>query len=148
MPRSKHIQEIEEEPTVKALRFVSLNLGLTALAYSLLYVGPEVWVRTQRSQKAATEQTSIVQNIESIGPVWPFLFFLAGCLVVGSTVLGRGVIVSHGVAAGVWVTYGSAILLGALLSQPPSPIVSGFAAIFGAITHIGMARAWAGEGVR
>ena len=57
-------------------------------------------------------------------------------------------IVAHGIAAGVWVIYGLSIIFSALLSEPPSPVLTGSAAILGAVTHIGMARAWAGEGVK
>lgn len=137
-----------EEPTVKALRLISVNLGLMALAYAIFYFGPSSFVRAPRPEGYMEKQISIVQNIEQFGPVWPFVFAFTGVLIVGSTILGRGVIASHGLAAGLWFTYGAAILFSSLASQPPSPILSGAAALFGAVTHIGMARAWAGEGVR
>lgn len=136
------------EPTVGALKLISYNLGTMAVLYAIFYIGPTEWVRLPRTPQQLESQVSVVQHVENLGPVWPFLFMLAGCLVLGCTLLGRGVIIGHGIAAGVWVTYGLAIMLGAILSEPPTPVLSGVAAIFGAITHIGMARAWAGEGVK
>lgn len=147
--KSKHIQDIEEEPTVKALRFISLNLGAMAVAYAIFYLGPSSWVRVPRNQKAMSEQISLVQNIDRFGPVWTFLFALIGILIILTIVRGRWVIYSHGIAAGAWVFYGAAILFGAVLSEPPpTTILPGAAAIFSSITHAGMARAWAGEGVK
>ena len=135
----------QDNHTIRAMRLISYNLGLMALMYSVLYFGPESWVRFRTD---LTKQVSIVQHIDGLGPIWPFLFLLTACLVLACTFFGREVIVAHGVAAGVWVMYGLAILLGAFLSNPPAPVLSGFAALFGAVTHVGMARAWAGEGVR
>lgn len=146
--KSKNIHDIEEEPTVKALTFISLNLAVMAMAYAVFYLGPSSWVRVPRNQKTMSEQISLVQNIDRFGPVWPFLFALIGVLIVLTTLRRRWVIYSHGIAAGVWVFYGTAILFGAILSEPPSTILPGAAAIFGSITHGGMARAWAGEGVK
>lgn len=148
MPNGKNVREVVSNPTVKALRLISLNLGLTALVYSILYLGPEELVRTKRTAEQADAQTSIVQNIEAIGPVWPFVFALAAGLLLWTTWRGRGLITAHGIAAGVWVLYGLSIVFSALLSEPPSPVLTGTAAILGAVTHIGMARAWAGEGVK
>lgn len=148
MTEGKHIEEIKDEPTVKALRLISLNLGLTAVAYALFYLGPESLVRTQKSERAMAEQVSIVQNIENFGPFWPAVFILAGIGIIWTTLRGRGVIVSHGIAVFAWVVYGVAIIFGGILSQPPSPILTGIAALFGAVTHAGMALAWAGEGVK
>ena len=145
---SQQARDGATEPTIKALRVVSVNLSLMAISYAIFYFGPSEWVRIPRDPEDLENQVSIVQKVEGFGPVWPFLFMLGGVLVLCSTLLGRGVIVAHGVAAGVWVTYGLAILLGALLSLPPTPILSGGGAIFAAITHIGMARAWAGEGIK
>jgi hypothetical protein len=132
-------------PTIRAMRLISYNLGFMALAYCVLYLGPSSWVRARSDLR---NQVSIVQHIDGLGPIWPGLFLLTAVLVLVCTFLGRLVIVAHGVAAGVWVMYGLAILLGAFLSVPPSPVLSGSAALFGAVTHVGMARAWAGEGVR
>lgn len=146
--RTEQAQHTKSEPTVAALRLISLNLGLMAVTYAAFYLGPERWVRIPRNKLDMEKQVSIVQHVEQIGPIWPFLFMMAGSLVIGCTLLGRGVIISHGIAAGVWVTFGLAVVLGAVLSVPPSPVLSGMAAIFGAVTHVGMARAWAGEGVK
>lgn len=148
MTNGKNLREVAGEPVVKALRFISLNLGLTALVYSILYLGPAELVRTERTPEQAALQISIVQNLDAVGPVWPFVFMLAGIGIFASVWLGRGLIVAHGIAAGVWIIYGLSIIFSALLSEPPSPVLTGSAAILGAVTHIGMARAWAGEGVK
>ena len=136
------------EPTVGALKLISYNLGTMAVLYAIFYIGPTEWVRMPRTPEQLESQVSVVQHVENLGPIWPFLFALAGGLVMGTTYVGRGVIIGHGIAAGVWVFFGLAIMLGSLLSVPPTPVLSGAAAIFGAITHVGMARAWAGEGVK
>ncbi|QRE00932.1 hypothetical protein [Nocardia phage NC1] len=146
-PRSA-LAHRQGDPTIGALKLISFNLGLSAVAYAAFYLGPDSYTRLMRTPEQALAQVSIVQYVEGLGPVWPFLFALAGGLVLGTTYVGRGVIIGHGIAAGVWVFFGLAIMLGSLLSVPPTPVLSGAAAIFGAITHVGMARAWAGEGVK
>lgn len=146
---------IRSDPTVRALSLVSVSLGLMALCYTLFYLGPPFLVRYSpppdkeptRNGKGGPANT-LVMWIEHLGPVWPVLFGIAAFSVLISTLLFRGLIVGHGIAAGVWVIYGSAIIYGAVMADPPSPILAGVAALFGAVFHVGMARAWAGEGVR
>lgn len=142
------IHEISHDPTVKALRLLSIVLGMMAVAYGAVYFGPENLVRSPQNPEFFERQISIVRHVEAIGPIWPFAFMFAGVLILATVVLGRGLILAHGIALGVWVAYGLAILLGGILSEPPSPVLVGVAAIFIGLTHLGMTRAWAGEGVR
>lgn len=137
----------KSDPTAKGLGWVTLTLGSAALYYAICYSGPESWVRSSTSQQLA-QQSSVVRFVESLGPIWPFLFGASGiCLVLSALVLRR-VILACSFAVSVWVFYGAAILIGAVLTEPPAPIVSGGAAIFVSLAHVGLSRAWAGEGVR
>lgn len=145
---SRDMAAISDQPTIKALRLVSYTLGTLAIVYACAYAGPTWFVRLKRTPEQLAQQVSVVQYLETFGPIWTILFALAGISVLACAYLGRTLIIGHSVAAGVWVSYGIAVLGGAVLSEPPTPVLSGLAAIFGAITHIGMARAWAGEGIR
>lgn len=148
MIQSREMSAMADQPTVRALRLISYNLGAMALLYGVFYAGPSVLVRYVRTPEEMEQQVSVVQYLESFGPVWTILFTLAGLVVVAATFTGRNLVLAHGIAAGVWVSYGTAIVIGALSSVPPTPVLSGLAAVFGAVTHVGMARAWAGEGIR
>lgn len=148
MMTSREMSDMADQPTIKALRLISYNVGLLAVVYAISYSGPSWFVRTEKSPEVLAQQVSLVQYLETFGPIWSILFALAGLGVILSTAVGQNLILSHGIAAGVWVSYGVAIVLGAFLSEPPSPVLSGLAALFGAVTHIGMARAWSGEGLR
>lgn len=145
---SREMAAVSDQPTIKALRLISYTLGSMAVVYAGAYAGPAWFVRSERTPEDLAQQVSIVQYLETFGPVWTILFTIAGLSVLVCAYLGRNLIIAHSLAAGVWVSYGIAVLGGAILSEPPTPVLSGLAAVFGAITHIGMARAWAGEGIR
>ncbi|WNY15158.1 membrane protein [Rhodococcus phage MacGully] len=146
--RSVRVQEITHDPTVRALRTLSILLGFMALAYGAVYLGPDYLIRSPQNAEFYEQQISIVRHVEAIGPIWPFAFIFAGVMILVTVYLGRGLILAHGFALGVWTTYGLAIFLGGLLSEPPSPVLVGVAAIFIGAIHAVMTRAWAGEGVR
>lgn len=145
---SREMAAISDQPTARALRFLSYTMGFTSLVYAAAYAGPSWFVRGDRSPETIAQQVSIVQYLETFGPIWSILYTLAGVTVLVATYLGKNLILSHGIAAGVWVCYGIAILAGAILSEPPTPVLSGLAAMFVSLLHVGMARAWAGEGIR
>lgn len=145
---SREMAAVSDQPTIKALRLISYTLGCMAIVYAVAYSGPSWFVRLERTPEQLAKQVSVVQYLETFGPIWTILFTVAGIAVLSGSYLGRNLILCHGIAAGVWVSYGIAVLAGAILSEPPTPVLSGLAAVFGAVTHIGMARAWAGEGIR
>lgn len=125
-----------------ALRFTGLQLtsiitGVMAVILGTVYFGPEEFIR--RSSPAG--QTSIVVYVESLGPVWPALFLIMGVGLILSITARRGVIVAHVVAVFGWMFYGSALLIGAILSEPPTPIVTGVVAIGVAGIHFGLIQA-------
>lgn len=131
--------------TVEALRNLSLWLALFAAVFGGLYAfAPEFLVR----KPLPSGQSSVVVFVDSIGPVWPALFFFAAIMVGLSALYRRGVLLAHCIASGVWIFYGACIVVGAILSLPPTPITSGVAALFGAGTHWFAVKIWAAEGIK
>lgn len=139
-----NIQRVDQ--TMNALRFISYVLAFAGLVYAILYLGPEGWVRRPGSN--LDTQVSIVRHVENLGPIWPGAFMMVFLVGMGTTYFGKGLLASHALGAGVWMTYSLAILLGAFLSEPPAPVINGLTTLLGAMIHLGMARAWVGEGVR
>ncbi|MFD6518100.1 hypothetical protein [Rhodococcus sp. NPDC060176] len=118
-------------------RIVSLIMGLMAIVVGATYWGPTEWVR----RPLPPNQTSIVVMVESIGPVWPVIFTVTGAALVVASLLGRYVVAAHVLGIFGWMFYGAAIIVGAVLSEPPAPIVTGLIAIGVAGIHFGMTRA-------
>ncbi|AON97480.1 hypothetical protein SEA_CHEWYVIII_58 [Rhodococcus phage ChewyVIII] len=139
--------EVEEivDKTLKALRNLSIGLAVFALVTGCLYsFAPEYLVR----RPLPDGQSSVVQFVESIGPVWPFLFWSIAILVALAAIYRRGVLLAHCIAVFAWAFYGGCIVAGAILSQPPTPIVTGVMALSGASLHWLVAKVWAAEGIR
>ncbi|EHK86375.1 hypothetical protein [Rhodococcus pyridinivorans] len=129
---------------MRGLKIVSGAMGCSALTLSVLYLGPPSLVR----RDGIGPQSTLVQVIDDIAPIFPLLFLIAGGLVLTSTLRTRGVVIAHGVAAGVWMFYGLLLLLGSIFLEPPAPVLTGTISIWAAVMHWGMSRAWADRGVR
>lgn len=126
------------------IRIVSLTLGFLALVLCLVYSGPAEWADLARP----AAQDPLVTAITSLDWLWPSAFFVAGTALIGTVLARHGMIVAHGLAAGVWLAYGTAQTLWAVFVEPPAPILGGIIATAAAVVHFGMARAWADQGVR
>ncbi|MFI5434504.1 hypothetical protein ACHMZP_21820 [Rhodococcus baikonurensis] len=122
---------------MSGVRIVSLIMGAMAILVGVTYWGPSEWVR----RPLPPGQESLVVIIESIGPVWPIIFTVAGTLLASASIVGRYMVAAHVVGIFGWMFYGSAIVVGAILSEPPAPIVTGLIAIGVAAIHFGMTRA-------
>lgn len=125
-----------------ALRFTGLQLtslitGVMAVVLGTVYFGPEEFIRPA----SPAGQTSIVVYVESLGPVWPALFITMGVVLILAVTSRRGIIASHVLAVFGWMFYGSALLIGEVLSEPPTPIVTGVLAIGVASIHFGLIQA-------
>lgn len=136
-----------DNKTLAAVRNLSLWLASYALVYGGMYAfAPEYLVRNMTPRTGTP--VLVVVWVESIGPVWPFLFFFTAVLVGLSALYRRGVLLAHCIATGVWIFYGACIVAGAILSQPPTPITAGVAAIIGAGSHWFTVKIWAAEGIK
>lgn len=125
-------------------RLLSGAAGSVHLLLSLIYLGPSDLVR----RILPPGQTNLVVYIESFGPWWVVMFAASGVVLLAAAIRGHGFIVAHGCAVFVWVLYGAAILIGAKLSQPPSPIITGVVALYVGILHGGIAFVCAERGER
>lgn len=123
-------------------RLVSIAMGLTAICLGVLYTEPEQWVR----RALPPGQVSVVATVESFGPVWPALFVAIGIALIVAVMARRCVVLAHLAGMGVWAFYAAAIIIGAVLSQPPTPIVVGVIAIGLAWAHLGLLQAHQDEG--
>lgn len=129
---------------MKGLTVVSASMGCAALWIAGAYIGPEEWVRRPLPEG----QMSLVQTVENIAPVWPFLFGFAGFALLWTTVIRRGVVATHALAATLWMFYGLLLLLSSLLSEPPAPILTGGISVWAAVMHFGCAVSWSERGFR
>jgi hypothetical protein len=119
---------------MSGVRLVTLIMGAIAFVVGVVYLGPSELVR----RPLPPNQTSIVVWVESIGPLWPTIFALTGVVLCVAAVFGRGTVAAHVGGIFTWVLFGGAILVGALKSEPPSPIVTGLLAVGIGAIHFGM----------
>lgn len=122
---------------MSGVRLVSLIMGAMSLMIGVAYWGPSEWVR----RPLPPNQTSIVVFVEHIGPVWPLTFGGTGLVLIATALLSRWLVAGHVVGIFTWMFYGAAIIMGAILSEPPAPIVTGLMAGGVAAVHFGMMRA-------
>lgn len=122
---------------MSGVRIVSLIMGLMSVLVGVTYWGPTHWVR----RPLPPGQETLVVIIESIGPVWPVIFTITGVLLVASALFNRYPVAAHVIGIFAWMFYGCAILAGAILAEPPAPIVTGLISISIAGIHFGMTRA-------
>lgn len=125
-----------------ALRFTGIQItsiitGVMAVILGAVYFMPEELLR----RPLPLGQTSIVVYIDQLGPVWPVLFLSMGIGLILAVTSRRGVVPAHILALFGWMFYGSAILVGAALSEPPTPVVTGAISIGVAGIHFGLMQA-------
>nr|WP_019668050.1 hypothetical protein [Rhodococcus sp. 15-649-1-2] len=116
---------------------------VVGLLYAVSFLGAPQLVR----RPLPPGQESLVVIIESWGPIWPGVFGIAAAaLVVAILWPSRIVIVvTHVIGLAAWSWYGTAILAGALLQEPPVPILHGALSCFVAALHIVAALVWLQE---
>lgn len=117
-----------------ALQGTSLITGLMAVVLGVVYFGPPELVRRSLPPK----QTSLVQAVENLGPVWPLLFTVMGVALIAAVTGRRYIVGAHVFAIFGWMFYGACIVIGAAASVPPAPIVTGLIAIGVAGIHGGL----------
>ena len=125
-----------------ALRFTGVQLtsiitGVMAVILGCVYFAPDEFI--QRSLPPG--QTSIVVYVTQLGPIWPVLFITMGMAIILAVTARRGVLAAHVLAMFGWMFYGSALLLGSLFSEPPTPVVTGAIAVGVAGIHFGLLQA-------
>lgn len=125
-------------------RLVAGVTGTMNIAVGALYLGPSQLVR----RPLPPDQISLVVYVESFGPWWVLMFVVSGALLLATTRRKRGFLVAHSASVFVWAFYGLAILLGALFSEPPTPVLAGAIATFMALLHFALAFACAERGHR
>lgn len=119
-------------------------LAAIAVVSGVVYLGPGFWY--QRTLPGA--QLGIVSTVESWWPVWPIAFLAAGVMLGWSCATKRHVALSHSIASGVWCCYATAVLLSAVYSEPPGPVLAASIALGASALHLAMIRVWADLGVR
>lgn len=115
-------------------RLTAATSGIMQATIGILYAPPlpESLVR----RPLLPGQVSTVAYIESIGPLWTILFVATAAGLGVAVVRGRGFVNAHIAAAGISVFYGSGILISAVLTEPPVPVVHGTYATFVGLLHI------------
>ncbi len=129
---------IPEVVRFTGLQLTSLITGVMAIIMGLVYFGSQA--RATRPP-LPSGQVSVVVAVESFAPVWPLLFTVMGMVLIGAVTSRRFVLGAHVVAIFGWSFYGASILIGALLSEPPTPIVTGTMSLFVAAVHFGLIQA-------
>lgn len=130
-----------------ALRFTGLQVtsiitGVMAVVLGGVYFAPESFIR----RPLPPGQTSLAVYIEQRWPVWPALFIAIGVGLILSITARRGVVLAHILAVFGWMFYGSAILIGAVFSEPPTLVITGAIAVGVAGIHFGLMQAHHDQG--
>lgn len=130
-----------------ALRFTGLQVtsmitGVMAVVLGCVYFAPESFIR----RPLPPGQTSLVVYIDQLGPVWPLLFIVMGISLILAITARRYVVPAHILAVFGWMFYGSALLIGAVFSEPPTPVVTGAIAVGVAGIHFGLMQAHQDQG--
>lgn len=130
-----------------ALRFTGLQVtsiitGFMAVVLGLVYFGPDALIR----RPLPPGQISVVVAVESFAPVWPILFTAMGVSLILAVTGRKFVLAAHIFATTGWAFYGASILIGAMLSEPPTPIVMGVTGLFVAAVHYGLMLAHQDQG--
>jgi len=115
-------------------RLTSATAGIMQATVGVLYLPafPETLVR----RPLLPGQVSAVALIEGVGPLWTAFFIGTALALIVAAVRGKGFVNAHIAAAGVSVLYGSCILISAVLTEPPVPVVHGTYATFVGLLHI------------
>ncbi|OZF40740.1 hypothetical protein CH296_00340 [Rhodococcus sp. 14-2496-1d] len=115
-------------------RLTAATGGIMQATVGVLYLPafPESLVR----RPLLPGQVSAVAYIETIGPLWTVFFLGTALALLAAAVRGKGFVNAHIAAAGISVLYGSCILISAILTEPPVPVVHGTYATFVGLLHI------------
>lgn len=130
-----------------ALRFTGLQVtsmitGVMAVVLGCVYFAPESFIR----RPLPPGQTSLAVYIDQLGPVWPLLFIVMGISLILAITARRYVVPAHILAVFGWMFYGSALLIGAVFSEPPTPVITGAIAVGVAGIHFGLMQAHQDQG--
>lgn len=119
------------------LQMTSIITGVMAVIMGFVYFAPEEFLRN----KLPPGQSSIVAYVERLGPIWPILFLAMGLGLILAVTARRAIVPAHLLAVFGWMFYGSAVLIGSLLSEPPTSVVTGTIAVGVAGIHFGLLQA-------
>lgn len=130
-----------------ALRFTGLQVtsiitGVMAVVLGVVYFAPESFIR----RPLPPGQISLAVYIEQRWPVWPLLFIVMGISLILAITARRYVVLAHILAVFGWMFYGSAILIGAVFSEPPTLVITGAIAVGVAGIHFGLMQAHHDQG--
>ncbi|MDV6309898.1 hypothetical protein [Gordonia amicalis] len=125
-------------------RLQAAVLGAGQVAVGCVYAGPEAWVR----RPLEPGQVSAVVWIESFGPLWCIGFVVTGVWLLVAMARRKGFVHAHIGSAAMWAFFSGCVLISALLSEPPAPVVAGCMAGILALVSIAIARGDAERGVR
>nr|WP_296763781.1 hypothetical protein [Rhodococcus sp. (in: high G+C Gram-positive bacteria)] len=127
----------------KGVRLMALSLAFMQICLGITYLGPEQFIR----RPSPSGQASIVVYIESLGPYWPAMFLISGAALLFTALQLRRTAFGHALSAAAWTAYGTALLIGPILTVPPAPIVVGVIAILIAPVHVSCIIAWKERGI-
>lgn len=126
-------------------RLMAATSGTVQIGVGVLYLAPETLVR----RPLEPGQVSAVVYIESFGPIWTIGFALTGLLLLTAAFRKKGFVPGHIMSASWWGFYSGSILLSAVLTEPPAPVVAGaIAAGLGCALQLAIARSDAERGHR
>ncbi|QFG08085.1 membrane protein [Gordonia phage PCoral7] len=125
-------------------RLQAAVLGVGQVTVGCIYAGPDALVR----RPLAPGQVSAVVWIESFGPLWCIGFVATGLWLLVAAVRRKGFVRAHIGSAAMWAFFSGCVLISALLSEPPAPVVAGTMAGVLTLVSIAIARGDAERGVR
>lgn len=124
------------------LQVTSIITGVMAVVLGVVYFAPESFIR----RPLPPGQISLAVYIDQRWPVWPLLFIVMGISLILAITARRYVVLAHILAVFGWMLYGSALLIGAVFSEPPTLVVTGAMAVGVAGIHFGLMQAHHDQG--
>lgn len=124
----------------------TLAMGVGAVALGFAYRVPAL---TRPTPRPGARQISIVQTIDSIGPVWFGGFAGVGVFMIVALMLGPRVLTwAHGAALVIFGMFSSAVWLGWAFSDPRPAIVSPILAVMVTVFNLLLVLVYTGRTAR
>lgn len=128
-------------PVISRPRITATSaLVLLNWTFSVAYKFPEQLVR--KVARPGEIRVSIVNYVESLGPVWAIAFSLAAIAMTYSLFTRRTLIVSHVMGGMVWASYATALWFGVFASEPSGSILLPGCAVALSVIHLSMVDAY------
>lgn len=118
----------------------TISLVFANWLFSVSYRFPEQLV--QRFTRPSGVRVSIVQYLETLGPVWIVGFSLAAIAMTYAVISRRALVTAHVLGGMIWAGYSTALLFGVFASNPIGSILLPGCAVVITVFHLSLSDAY------